>query len=183
MTNDPEFKVKLFGSWTTEIGDLDQAIHIWEYPNYPSYIDTQEKLLKDPEFQSAQQKLRPMLRNRENQIMIEFCPFPSEEPRSDDSIFELRSYVLKPGRVLEWEQHWREGMEARRDLIQPVGAWYSQLGQLNYVHHMWRFPDIQARKEIREKAWEIKGWAQNVYKTIDYIDHMHTRIMRPLGRK
>ena len=42
--------------------------------------------------------------------------------------------------MLAWEEGWESGLKARKDLISPVGAWFSQLGQLNQVHQMYQFP-------------------------------------------
>lgn len=33
----------------------------------------------------------------------------------------------------------RRGIEARRKFIEPVGAWFSQVGRLHQVHHMWQY--------------------------------------------
>jgi hypothetical protein len=85
-------------------------------------------------------KLLPMLRSRENQIALEFAFWNASTPYDYHHIYELRSYLLKPGRMLEWEQGWALGLQARKRYVQPVGAWFSQLGQLNYVHHMWAYP-------------------------------------------
>ncbi|KAH6559726.1 hypothetical protein BASA50_004980 [Batrachochytrium salamandrivorans] len=185
ISKDQGIEVKLFGSWTTEIGELDQAIHIWEYNHYPGYIQTKGILAKDELHQAFQRKLRPMLRSRENQMMLEFAFWSSAAASKastfdDSSIYELRTYLLKPGRMLEWEQQWRRGLEARSKFVQPVGAWFSQLGHLNYVHHMWAYPDLQVRKEMREKAWEVEGWSQTVHKTVGLINHMQARIVTPM---
>jgi NIPSNAP len=51
----------------------------------------------------------------------------------------------------------KKGLEARKQVVQPVGAWFSQLGGLNYVHHMWEYPSLQERKEMRAKTWKLKG--------------------------
>jgi hypothetical protein len=59
----------------------------------------------------------------------------------------------------------KKGLECRRKYCQPVGAWFSQLGQLNVVHHMWVFPDLETRKESRAAAWQEKGWAETVWNT------------------
>lgn len=82
----------------------------------------------------------PMLRSRENQIVLEFSFWNASIPHDLNSIYELRTYRLKPGRMLEWEQGWRKGLQARKQFVEPVGAWFSQLGDLNYVHHMWAYP-------------------------------------------
>ncbi len=47
IAEDPNFQVRLFGSWETEIGSLETATHIWEYNNYPGYIKTTDALRKD----------------------------------------------------------------------------------------------------------------------------------------
>lgn len=39
------------------------------------------------------------------------------EAHIGDHVFELRSYRLKPGSMLEWEAHWRKGIEARRRFV------------------------------------------------------------------
>ncbi|RUS35096.1 hypothetical protein BC938DRAFT_475882 [Jimgerdemannia flammicorona] len=71
-------------------------------------------------------------------------------------------FALQPGNLLEWELNWRKGLECRSQFCEPVGAWFSQLGPLNFVHHMWNYPDLQVRKETREQAWQVNGWAETV---------------------
>ena len=44
--------------------------------------------------------------------------------------------------------------------MEPVGAWFSSLGKLNRVHHLWQFADLEHRKLSREKCWELPGWAE-----------------------
>jgi hypothetical protein len=61
--------------------------------------------------------------------------------------------------------HWRKGLDCRRQFCEPVGAWFSQLGDLNVVHHMWTYPDLQTRKITREDAWQVDGWAETVTNT------------------
>ncbi|KAJ3048956.1 hypothetical protein HK097_010045 [Rhizophlyctis rosea] len=174
----PELQVKLFGSWITEFGELDQAVHIWEYNNYPGYIDTSNRLREDQSYKEFERKLRPMLRSRSNQMLLEFAFWQGSPPAVHDGIYELRSYLLKPGKMLEWETEWRRGLEARRKFVQPIGAWFSQLGALNYVHHMWVYPDLQARKQAREKAWQVDGWSQTVYNTGWLIHFLSMFVMR-----
>jgi hypothetical protein len=63
----------------------------------------------------------PYLVSREHQIMSEFSFWPSSPPRDsgfpDGGIFELRSYQLQCGKLLEWEAAWRRGLDARRKFV------------------------------------------------------------------
>ncbi|RKO97752.1 hypothetical protein CXG81DRAFT_30432 [Caulochytrium protostelioides] len=180
IANQPEFQVQLFGSWTVDIGHLDTAVHLWEYPDYPGYTTTQQVLRDDGTHRAFQRRVAPMLRSRENQIVLQFAFWQAGPPRIEPhGIYELRSYLLKPGRLLEWETEWRRGLVARSRFAQPVGGWFSQLGELNYVHHMWSYRDLQARKENREAAWSVPGWAETVHQTVPLMVKMEANILRP----
>lgn len=54
--------------------------------------------------------------------MQEFSFWPTSPPRKFGGVFELRSYTLHPGHLLEWEHHWRKGLEARKEVMEGVGA-------------------------------------------------------------
>lgn len=92
----------------------------------------------------------------------------------------MRSYELQPGRLLEWETSWRKGLECRRQVMEPVGAWFTQLGDLNTVHHLWQFADLEHRRLSRDKCWELPGWADTVHETVKLIEHMESDILVPM---
>ncbi|RKP08138.1 hypothetical protein THASP1DRAFT_30055 [Thamnocephalis sphaerospora] len=172
--------VKLCGSWSTLIGEEDEAIHLWEYTGYTGHAATMDRLRNDPLHAAFLRELRPMLRERSNQICLEFAFWATMAPSYHGGVYELRSYKLKPGNLLEWETNWRRGLECRRQFCEPVGAWFSQLGRLNYVHHMWQYPDLESRKRTREQAWSVDGWSETVYNTVRLIDDMNSVILVPL---
>lgn len=71
------------------------------------------------------------------QMNQEFNFWKSSPPVVNGGIYELRTYRLKPGALLEWENEWRVGLEARMASGHaPIGAWFSQLGRLHEVHHV-----------------------------------------------
>jgi len=171
--------VKLCGSWMTQIGEQDSAVHIWEFSGYPGHKEVYNQLKQDKEFQEFDKALRSTLVERNNQICLEFAFWYTSPPKFNGGIYELRSYLLKPGKLLEWETNWRRGLECRRKYCEPVGAWFSQLGHLNYVHHMWTYPDLEDRKLTREQAWKEAGWAETVYNTVPLVESMDAQIMTP----
>jgi hypothetical protein len=48
----------------------------------------------------------PHLASRSSHLGQEFAFLPTLPPRVEGGIFELRSYQLKPGTLLEWENAW-----------------------------------------------------------------------------
>lgn len=86
----------------------------------------------------------PHIQTRQHQLMSEFVFLPMSPPRDsgypDGGVFEMRTYQLQPGKLLEWESAWRRGVEARLRFVQPVGGFFGQVGQLHEVHHIWQYP-------------------------------------------
>lgn len=44
--------------------------------------------------------------SRTNQLNQEFAFLPTQPPHAEGGIFELRTYLLQPGTLLEWENSW-----------------------------------------------------------------------------
>ncbi|VBB84835.1 Putative Protein NipSnap [Podospora comata] len=180
MASMPENKVHLVGSWRTEVGDCETFVHIWEYQRYQGYHASLNAISRHPEYPAFEKKLRGLIRSKKSSLMQEFSFWPTTPPRQLGGIFELRSYTLHPGNLLEWETHWRRGLKARREVMEGVGAWFVQIGDLNTVHHLWQFADLEERKIRREKSWSQEGWAETVHKTVPLIQEMKSRILVPM---
>ncbi|KIY73570.1 NIPSNAP-domain-containing protein [Cylindrobasidium torrendii FP15055 ss-10] len=180
IKDDAKLHVKLTGAWETVIGEQDMFLNILEYENYAGY-DKSSALIRESEHIKAYREMLPFINTRTVQLNQEFAFFPSAPPHADGGIFELRTYQLKPGTLLEWEHAWRKGIDARRKFVSPVGAWFSQVGRLHQVHHMWQYKDMQTRKDMREKAWQVDGWAETVDKTSQLAKYMDSYAMIPLA--
>lgn len=156
------------------------SVHIWEYQRYSGYHGSLNAISQHPEFPDFDRKLRGLIHAKKTSLMQEFSFWPTTPPRQLGGIFELRSYTLHPGNLLEWETHWRRGLQARREVMEGVGAWFVQIGDLNTVHHLWQFANLEERKVRREDSWRIPGWAETVHKTVPLIQSMKSRILIPM---
>ncbi|NXY60816.1 NIPS1 protein, partial [Callaeas wilsoni] len=145
-----------------------------------------------------------MLLSRRNQLLLEFSFWNEPQPRQGPNIYELRTYKLKPGTMIEWGNNWARAIKYRQENQEAVGGFFSQIGELYVVHHLWgkgRHPwgtpslggsgcqprhlptayrDLQSREETRNAAWRKRGWDENVYYTVPLIRTMESRIMIPL---
>ena len=61
-----------------------------------------------------------------------------------------------------------------------VGAWFVQVGDLNVVHHLWQFADLEERRARREQSWGVPGWGETVHRTVPLIQTMKSEIMMPM---
>jgi hypothetical protein len=163
-------------------------VHIWEYQGLPGFEKTKKAVKEskasgsapapslatpaNPLLATAQGHLQffnheilPLIQSRSNQLCQEFAFWQTAQPQQLGGLYELRTYTLRPGALLEWEHEWRAGLEARQKSGHfPAGAWFSQIGELHQVHHLWHYGSLQERKERRAKSWELDHWSQTVAK-------------------
>lgn len=99
-----------------------------------------------------------LLRARHLQYLLAFSYWPVMEPRSGSNIYEMRSYRLKPGTMIEWGNNWARAINFRKTNNEAYAGFFSQIGRLYNVHHIWCYKSYQERKETRENAWQTPGW-------------------------
>lgn len=97
-------------------------MHIWEYQRYAGYHQSLNAIQNHPEFAEFDYKLKKLIKSKRTSLMQEFSFWPTTSPRKLGGVFELRTYTLHPGNLLEWEHHWRKGLEARKEVMEGVGA-------------------------------------------------------------
>ncbi|NWW29904.1 NIPS1 protein, partial [Panurus biarmicus] len=113
-----------------------------------------------------------MLLSRRNQLLLEFSFWNEPQPRQGPNIYELRTYKLKPGTMIEWGNNWARAIKYRQENQEAVGGFFSQIGELYVVHHLWAYRDLQSREETRNAAWRKRGWDENVYYTGEWDPHL-----------
>ncbi|KAG9509260.1 Protein NipSnap [Fragariocoptes setiger] len=171
-------KAQLVGSWRVDIGgDQDQFVHIWKYlDGYRQASQLRSLMRTDECLKKATIDYCKDLRKRESQFMMSFSFWEHPQPQDNNSFYEMRSYILKPGTMIDWANGWSRGITARTN---AVAGFFSQIGQLYTVHHLWRYEDLQVRKDVRENAWRKPGWDSCVAHTVPLIKEMRSRWLAP----
>ncbi|XP_072809103.1 protein NipSnap homolog 1 [Vicugna pacos] len=178
---DEDYPCSLVGNWNTWYGEQDQAVHLWRFSGgYPALMDCMNKLKNNKEYLEFRKERSQMLLSRRNQLLLEFSFWNEPQPRAGPNIYELRTYKLKPGTMIEWGNNWARAIKYRQENQEAVGGFFSQIGELYVVHHLWAYKDLQSREETRNAAWRKRGWDENVYYTVPLVRHMESRIMIPL---
>ncbi len=81
-------------------------------------------------------------------------------------IFEMRTYLMKPGSLPDVEKNFGEKLPGRIKLSRFGGFWRSEVGTLNQIIHVWPYKDLNERDAIRAKAVETKVWPPNIQHNI-----------------
>ncbi|XP_015438752.1 PREDICTED: protein NipSnap [Dufourea novaeangliae] len=175
-----ELQLELVGSWTVTAGDIDQALHLWRYNGgYDSVDRTQVELSQNKAYQQLFKEGGKYVRSRYLQYLLAFSYWPVPTKREDSNIYEIRSYRLNAGGMIEWGNNWAKAINFRRHNNEPFGGFFSQIGRLYNVHHIWCYKSLQARMETRESAWRSPGWDRCVAHTVPIIRETHSRILSP----
>ncbi|GAA6034446.1 hypothetical protein JCM8097_002729 [Rhodosporidiobolus ruineniae] len=178
----PEFDARLTGSWEIVVGEVDTFVHVFEYEGLAGFEKT-KRMIRESEghLEFFNHEILPLIQSRTSQLNREFNFWQTSPPAEKGGIYELRSYQLHPGALLEWEQFWRQGLEARVNSGHyPVGAFFSQIGPLHQVHHIWQYDSLEARAERRSRSWTQDAWSETVSKTTRLTTEMKCNILKPL---
>ena len=97
----------MVGFWRVLVGDEDQVVNLWRHQNgYRRASEVQTLLVSDHTCGALLKDQRKLLRSRQNQFMMAFSFWGHPIPVDRSANYEMRSYVLKPGTMIEWGNNW-----------------------------------------------------------------------------
>lgn len=149
---------KLAAFWQSEVGPLNQAIHVYQYDDLGHRTAVRSALARD----SALQQLpsgRDLIDAQEAEIAI---PAPFSRPLGSrdfgtGNIYEIRTYTYAPGDIPKVLDAWSKAIEARERFSPLVASWTSELGTLNKFTHIWVYKDLNERARVREESRKPGG--------------------------
>jgi len=135
--------------WTTDVGPLNQIIHVWCYEDSA----TRDKIrAQSTKLEGWPPDIHEFVVDQETKIMIP-APFsPPLEPRQLGTCYEIRTYIYKPRSIPHVLESWGAAIGERTKLSPLVGAFYSEVGILNQYVHIWAYKDAGERQRIRAEA-------------------------------
>jgi NIPSNAP len=170
---------KLEGYWFTEIGPLNQVMHLWSYSDLNERARLRAELSKNSRWTSEYiPLLRPILLHQQVRLMNAIKP--PVAPNSTGNVYELRAYRAKPlGAVRQWIDAFTAALPAREQYSKIVGLWQTETPQPNEVCHIWAYPSLNARTEARGKSLEDPVWKEFLGKGPGFLEEMSSTIMLP----
>jgi len=146
---------KLGGLWHSEVGTLNQVVHVWPYESFEDRERIGQEARKTGKWPP---KTHEFIILQENKILLP-APFsPPLEERKLGNLYEIRSYTYQPGAMPTVLERFGNVMPERVKVSPLAGAWYSAIGSLNQFVHVWAYRDAGERDRLREEARKIKGW-------------------------
>jgi hypothetical protein len=146
---------KLAAFWHTEVGPLNQVIHVWPYDSLDRRASVRAAATKA---EGWPPNTRELTLEQRSEIFIP-APFsPPLEPRAIGPLFEIRQYTLIPGAIPGLIERWSEKIEGRQKFSPLVAGMYSEFGALNKWVHIWAYKDANERNSVRAAASATGQW-------------------------
>ena len=146
--------------WHTEIGPLNQIIHVWPYKDIAERDRIRAEAVASGNWPP---KIGEFIVNMRSEIFVPFKFSPEIKPGKMGPYFEMRTYTVAPGELGKIQKVWEKALPERLKISPLVGIWYSELGGLNRFTHIWAYPSLNARNETREKASATGAWPPSAY--------------------
>jgi hypothetical protein len=169
---------KLEGYGSTEIGPLNQVMHLWSYADLNERARLRAELAKNPRWLSEYVPLiRPNLVRQDIRLLNPVLgPIA---PASAPNVYELRNYRARPGAVRQWVDLIMRTMPVREKYSKCVGMWITEAGQPNEACHIWAYKDLNHRAQVRAEVVKDPGWQAFLVESAPLLDEMHSTIMLP----
>ena len=166
---------KLGAFWHTEIGPLNQVIHVWPYESVEERNSIREEAGKDPNWPP---KNDPDMYVSMNSEIFNPAPFmrPLGGNQALGSIYEMRSYTYKVGSINKVIDIWADAVPAREEFSPLAAAMYTDVGGLNKCVHIWAYEDLDQRKNVRAEAIKTPTWPPP---TREFLVSQENKIMVP----
>ncbi|MCE2998717.1 MAG: NIPSNAP family protein [Betaproteobacteria bacterium] len=139
----------------TEIGPLNQIIHIWPYKDMAERERIRGEAAASGNWPP---KIGEFVLNMRTEIFIPFPYSPEIKPGKMGPYFEMRTYTYAPGEFPKVLKIWERALPERVKLSPLVGIWNAECGSVNRFTHIWAYPSLDARNQTREKAQAMGIW-------------------------
>jgi hypothetical protein len=146
---------KLTAFWFTEIGPLNQVIHVWGYKDINERDQTRAAAVKAGVWPP---KTGHLIVDMKSEILHTASCSPELTSAEIGPYFEMRTYLIKPGAAPKMSERWAEFLPGRVKLSPLVGALTSDIGELNQWVHIWAYSSLDQRMAVRDQAKSEGIW-------------------------
>ncbi len=149
---------KLLACWQSEIGTLNQIMLIREHASADDAAKYRQSVMESEDPYGIGEWT-----NSSESDTFAVLPFlPALKPGSYGPFFEVRTYLLKPGKAASTIKRWEDALPARLERSPILTCMNSVSGRMTRFLHIWPYPSLDKRHQVRQGAvkdgiWPPKG--------------------------
>lgn len=188
------------GMMTPETGGvLNKVVHFYAYEDFDRRHAARKAIAKHPEWQSFLAESRKhVLGPQESKCMREAtqvyealqlpptASFVSPSASTGPGMYEVREYLLHPGygsvpKVLESFKQGLPHKVAKDTEGKLVFFGFTDVGLLNNVIEIWRYPSYQSCMTAREGARTVQPWRDCIGAVTPHVQWFRSTFMNPVA--
>ncbi|HEX8966833.1 MAG TPA: NIPSNAP family protein [Chloroflexota bacterium] len=172
----------LYGLWHTEIGPLNQIVHIWAYESLQQRAEVRAAASRDASG-TWPPKTNDLLVSQETDILTPIRGMHHHtQAQQLGGIYELRMYTYGAGGAGRVTDAFAAAYPARHEVYPVGGIWISELGNLNRLYQLFPYRDWDHRDEVRRRLRENNLWPPHTetHPVTQLVRHMLPAAFSPL---
>lgn len=164
---------KLAAFWSTDIGPLNQVIHVWPYENSLERARIRAEAVKDG---SWPPNTGEFILTMNAEIFEPMSFSPMLDRSSSGPVFEMCTTTVKPFTMPRMIERWNKILSARLKLSPLIGAFVTDVGELNRLTHIWSYKSLDERAAVKDAAVASHLWPIG---SDDIVIDEETKILLP----
>lgn len=173
---------QLYGVWHTEIGPLNQMVHIWAYESLQQRADIRAAAAKDPSGKWPPD-VTELLLSQESDILVPIKGMEHHDGVNElGGLYELRMYTYPAGATPAIAEAFAAQYPKRHEVYPVGGIWTSDLGNLNRLYQLFPYKDWAHRDVVRGELREKHLWPPHTEQraVTQLVRHMVPAAFSPL---
>jgi NIPSNAP len=150
---------RLAAFWHTEVGPLNQVIHVWPYKDIEERNRIRAAAVADGSWPADNARF---IMKMSSEIMVPLAIMPKIVPARVGPYFEICTEIYATGELPKIIKSWEKSISVRLQFGPVCAIWFSELGNLNKFQHIWPYQSLSHRQEVQDKlrstgVWPIHG--------------------------
>ena len=143
----------------SEVGHLNEVIHIWPYKDLAEREAVRTEAIKTGVWPPD---INDMIHEMKAEVFTPF-PFMTKFLSGEHGpLFEYREYAVHAGTIPGIINGWKDAIDARMELSPCAMAMHTDIGGLNKYVHIWAYESFEQRAQVRAEGvakgvWPPKG--------------------------
>lgn len=169
---------KLDGYWLTEIGPLNQVMHLWSYEDMNARQARRAALGQNDDWRDKYLSVAgPLIIRQDVRLMQAMKPLTP--PSGGGHLYEYRSYRCKVGKSRPFAQALVDILPVREKYSKNVAVFLSEAGQPNEVSHLWAYDSFNHRAEARAACAQDSDWQAFLKHGPEMLEEMCATLLLP----
>lgn len=169
---------KLIGHWWSEIGKMNQYVHMWEYQNVEEMRRLRSELSSRDDWKKEFVPLvGPYILSQEIRLLRSVSDLKT--PSNSNNFYELKIINLNIGKAGQWVAEFNNLVNEIENESLNIGVWQTELSNPNEIVSIWSHSSVERMQMFWEKLENNSSWKKFMDFQESSVKEEQTIILKP----